>query len=219
MKGQLTEDEKIFRKFRLIFIKRISVPCYNDFMEFVRHSFVCTKCKKLFLFIIFLFFGGFSLFASETEEFAARHRQVPPPPQQFEPHHFPNGEMNYGGRKMKRRQFPFFVIGIKNEKAGDDFSFSVYFNDMIDTNSVLAQNIFVNEKPLLPNTEFLFNKNRRMLRFSIKKDFAGTERFSLRIKDIRSFDGRIIFPAELPQIEADSFFKYIPTENAWQKFL
>ncbi len=120
-----------------------------------------------------------------------------------------NGDMlNYNGRHMQRRNGIFVVIGVKVEEFGDKMAVSVYFNDAIDTISVSGEKILVNEVPLPPDTEFLFNKNRRMMRFQIEKSTTEAKPFSLKINSLKSFDGRKLIPYEENNLEAGSFPKY-----------
>ena len=126
----------------------------------------------------------------------------------------PNRTMNFNGRKMPRREGNFSAIGIKVDETEDFFTVSIFFNDALDSNSVEAHHIFINETPLPPKTEFLFNKNRHMLRFTTQKADGN---FTLKLSEIRSCDGKEMRPTEVSGLEGKSFFKFSPKEQKWQK--
>ena len=173
------------------------------------------KCLFIPLFLISVFFCAF---AEEGElDFPQKHDEthrfmpLPPPKRDI---------MNLNGRKMLRHDGKFSVTGVKLEKIPDRYVFSIYFNEPLDTRSVHSQRILINEFPLPPDTDFLFNKPRSMLRFSIKNPVLQTEKpslFSIRILEVRSFDGKILQPTEIKNIQADSFYKQSRGEQKWMK--
>lgn len=164
--------------------------------------------KKIFLLIqIFLFFGltfPFKIAAQDFQHEAMEHKNFPPP----------HGPMNYNGRKMPPHKGFFSAIGVKVDEKAGFLVLSVYFNDVIDTNSINPWQIFIDEAPLPPETEFLFNKNRHMMRFEI----TGRENFTLKITGAKSFDGKMMRPTEIKNLSANTFVKYGRTEQKWQKF-
>lgn len=110
---------------------------------------------------------------------------------------------------MPKKHGEFCVNGVKTVQIQDFVIISVYFNDVIDTNSVFAKNICVNYKPLPPFTEFLFSKNHRMMRFSLPKNENSSENevISLKITDFRSFDGRTLKDFEIKGLKIGEFYK------------
>ena len=138
--------------------------------------------------------------------------------QEFPPHHFsPHESMNYSGRKMPRNKDFFSIIGVKLDGAGDFLVFSIYFNDALDASSIHSRQIFIDDVQLPPQTEFLFSRNRRMMRFEIKK-IGLNENFALKIMGAKSFDGKILRATEIKSLTMNSFFKYNRMEKQWQKF-
>ena len=150
---------------------------------------------------IFIFlFAGFFLSA----------QTIPPrrPP-------LPNGErVNMNGRRMQKRTERFSLIGVKTEDSGDFLTVSFFFNEPVDANSVRTDAIFINDDHLPNETDFIFSKTRRMVRFSLAKQ---SEPFLLRVTDVRSYDGRLLDATEIPNLEADSFFKCSRKEQTWKK--
>ena len=103
--------------------------------------------------------------------------------------------MNYSGRKLSKKKIDFAVTGIKlDEKETEGtITFTIYFNDVIDTSSLGGENVLINNQPLQDDVTFLFNKNRNVIQFSISsKEYKTDENFSVEIKDIESYDGRIM---------------------------
>ena len=138
------------------------------------------------------------------------------------PHPRPHREsMNYSGRKMPRHAESFSAIGVKIEDGSNDvIAISVFFNDILDTNSIRGDSILINGAELPPGTEFIFSKTRQMMRVSIPRTaapHAAGSTFSLTLGGIRSFDGRAIKAEELHELSAGTFFKYSRKEQAWQK--
>ena len=130
--------------------------------------------------------------------------------------------VNYSGRKLSAGDGVFTVIGVKAEADDGDFLLlSVYFNDMVDSSSVQNRRIFVNEKALPPVTQFHFSKNRRMVKFKIKRPESGSESegegFSLRLVQFQSFKGRSMNPIELKGLDENCFFKFSREKREWQK--
>ena len=103
--------------------------------------------------------------------------------------------MNYNGRKLSKKKNNFAVTGIQadEKKTEGTITFTIYFNDVIDTASLGGENILINNQPLQDDVAFLFNKNRNVIQFSISsKEYKTDENFSVEIKDIESYDGRIM---------------------------
>ena len=155
--------------------------------------------KKRFHFSILIF-----LFSALLSLSAQNEVRLPP----RKPLNRPGDMMNLNGRQMQRRSGIFAVIGVKVEEFGDELAVSVYFSDALDTNSVNAKKILVNGANLPQDSEFLFNKNRRMLRLQIEKSLAGEKPFSLTISSLKSFDGRKLITFEEDNLEAGAFPKY-----------
>ena len=111
--------------------------------------------------------------------------------------------MNYSGRKLSKKKIDFAVTGIKlDEKETEGtITFTIYFNDVIDTASLGGENILINNQPLQDDVAFLFNKNRNVIQFSISsKEYKTDENFSVEIKDIESYDGRILQTFEIDNL-------------------
>ena len=163
--------------------------------------------KILSLFMIILFFAANpTVFSEEPPE--------PPPQNDFQHNQFPhkspprNMIMNYNGRKMPRRYCEFSIIGVKVEEEKKSLAILVYFNDALDTTSILERNILIDNRPLPPFTEFLFSKNRRMMRVPVDKRFFTQDQFfSLKIRGVRSFDGRFMENTEIQNLEPDCFLR------------
>ena len=103
--------------------------------------------------------------------------------------------MNYSGRKLSKKKINFAVTGIQvdEKKTDGTITFTIYFNDVIDTASLGGENILINNQLLQDDVTFLFNKNRNVIQFSISsKEYKTDENFSVEIKDIESYDGRIM---------------------------
>ncbi|MBQ9280759.1 MAG: hypothetical protein IJ207_00985 [Treponema sp.] len=124
------------------------------------------------------------------------------------------GERNPIVPKVPLKAEIFSIIGLKIEEAGDFFTISIYFNAAVDTNSLRAEHIFINERRLPSETEFLFNKNRHMARFTMPKTEG---EFFIRITNLRSSGGKIMNPTEIKNLEPNSFYKYSRGKNKWQK--
>ena len=119
-------------------------------------------------------------------------------------------------RKMPPRSENFSVIGLKIDESDDFFTISLYFNDAVNANSIKAEHIFINNLPISPETEFLFNKNRHMSRFTVSKKETLSD-FSIRITNLCSFDGKIMNPIELNNLETKTFYKFSREKHEWQK--
>jgi len=164
-------------------------------------NFLCytqlMKSRKFKLILLFLF----------TMAFLAA--------QMHGPRALPHGRgmgMNPGRRPI----FPenISLIGVKVEDSGKDLTLSLYFNGPVDGNSFNGPDIFIKDNPLSEETEFLFNKNRHMARFSIPPQEG---EFSLRLTKISSFDRKPLPPVELKNLEANTFLKYSREEQSWEK--
>ena len=165
------------------------LPCYN---------FSMMKKQALFL-LIFSYL--IPLFALPTKS----------------PH--PDSEiMHLNGKKLRRRDDFFRVVGIKVDDAGKKLTISIFFSDPIDTNTVACKKILVQEKFLPSDTRFLFSKNRQMLRFSLDKIFfhptlqKENDLFSLKIFGLRAFDLRPLHNFETKSLKPGSFLK-LPPKN------
>lgn len=90
---------------------------------------------------------------------------------------------------------------------------SLYFNDVLDTNSFVPRCILIDGLPLGADTEFLFNKNRRMVRFAAPE----AEVFTLTAENIRSFDGRVLKIMQIESLERGAFYKYSREKRTWKK--
>lgn len=108
----------------------------------------------------------------------------------------------------------FALIGVKIENSEDSFIISLYFNYAIDSESVTSRNILIDDEPVSVNTKFVFNKNRRMVRFNIEKK---SEEFSLRIKNISSLDGRLMHQIEWDNLNTAIFLRYDRECGKWTK--
>lgn len=166
------------------------------------------KKLRYFIFLIFLISHASDVMWAEN---------APRPPKNA-----PKSEnVNFNGRKMPRKNTPFFAIGVKvQDGAPDTISISVYFSDALDAHSVVSHHISIDGKQIPDTTEFLFNKTRHMVRFEIKKaDFSlDTQKtFSLTLTGARSFDGRTTKSIELSALEKDTFSKYDKETDEWQK--
>lgn len=136
--------------------------------------------------------------------------QMMPPPYQM--HHSEN--MHFNGRRMQRQNMIFALIGLKIEDKGLFCTLSLYFNAPVDSNSLEPDFIFIDGQPLPGETEFLFNKNRHMVRFDLKKR---EKPFTLKITKIASFDRRIMADTEFQELQPSSILKYSREERKWQK--
>ena len=190
---------------------------------------IIFSMKKNFLFFIpvFLFFSLAPAFSDESENIlASRLENESCFPQRLPPK---RNTMNFNGRKMQRHEGLFSVIGVKTEDFGELLSISIFFNAPVDSNSIHPQGFLISGKPLPPDTEFLFNKPRNKIRFEVKKsllflDSEGTENdstqkksFSLKILFAVSFDGKMIQQTEIPNLEANTFYKFHKGEQKWQE--
>lgn len=159
----------------------------------------------LFLILTFVFQPLFSQTADKAQNTARMMERRPIPRKNM---------------KMGRHEGNFSVIGIKIEESEELIVFSLYFNESIDTNSILGKNILINDRPLPQETEFLFNKVRRMLQFSMEKSALNAgEKAPLDLKIIyaKSFFGKILKASEIKNLETNSFFKYSRGTGTWQK--
>ena len=115
----------------------------------------------------------------------------------------------------QRPEGTFSVIGIKiEESGGEQLQLTLYFNGAVDTNSIRPDRILINGSRLPDETEFSFNKNRRMTRFLVSRPDAP---FSIRITNLSSFDKKTINPVRLQDLAAGDFFKYSWGRRTWQK--
>ena len=101
-------------------------------------------------------------------------------------HHVPKKDMmNYNGRKLSKKNNNFIVTGIKvdKEETEEVITFTVYFNDVIDTASLGGENILINNQAIKDDVSFLFNKNRNVMQFSVHcQEYQIDKNFSLEIK-------------------------------------
>ncbi|MCR4822468.1 MAG: hypothetical protein K5873_06300 [Treponema sp.] len=125
------------------------------------------------------------------------------------------------GRGMGENQERFFprsenfsLIGVKCEDSGKDFTISLYFNGPVDANSLANESIFIQDLPLPEESEFLFNKNRFMARFTIPRQEG---EFSIRLMNISSFNRNPMPTIELKNLEANTFLKFSREEHKWEK--
>ena len=112
--------------------------------------------------------------------------------------------MNYNGRKLSKKKNNFAVTGIRvdEKKTEGTVTFTIYFNDVIDTSSLGGENVLINNQPLQDDVTFLFNKNRNVMQFSISaKEYGTDENFSVQIKDIESYDGRTLQAFEIDDLK------------------
>ena len=120
----------------------------------------------------------------------------------------------------------FMAVGVKVEGTKEGtLSVSVYFNDAVRPESVRGNRVRINGKPLPEKMPFLFNKSRRMIRFSLKNprgreggEDMKNNAFSLFISDFRSVGDRMLKPLELTDIRAGDFYKFSRSRLSWQKF-
>ena len=149
---------------------------------------------------------------------------LPPKPMQLD-----KEIMHLNGRKLRRRDDFFRVVGIKAEDSEKNLTISIFFSDPIDTSTVSCKKILIQEKFLPPDTEFLFSKKRQMLRFTLGKDFfspplqSESYPFSLKIFGLRAFDSRSLHNFETKSLKSGSFLKLSPrnkdkAEQACQTF-
>ena len=111
--------------------------------------------------------------------------------------------MHYNGRKLSKKKNNFAVTGIRvdEEKTEATVTFTIYFNDVIDTSSLGGENVLINNQFLQADVTFLFNKNRNVMQFSISaKEYGTDEKNSVQIKDIESYDGRILQTFEIDDL-------------------
>ena len=112
--------------------------------------------------------------------------------------------MNYNGRKLSKKKNNFAVTGIQvdEKKTDGTITFTIYFNDVIDTSSLGGENVLINNQPLQDDVTFLFNKNRNVMQFLISaKEYGTGENFSVQIKDIESYDGRTLQTFEIDDLK------------------
>ena len=119
-------------------------------------------------------------------------------------HHVPKKDMmNYNGRKLSKKNNNFIVTGIKvdKEETEEVITFTIFFNDVIDTASLDRENILINNQTLKEDVTFLFNKNRNIMQFSVlSQEYQIDNNFSLEIKDIESYDKRIMQVLEIDDL-------------------
>ena len=165
--------------------------------------------------LLFLFFSLCTahIFAQMPDDEQTFFRKMPPPP--------PRHDFHGNGMRIPRQDGVFSVIGVKIEGQGDMLVFSLYFNDAIETNSIVASHILLNDRPLPADTEFFFNKVRRKMRFSVPEAVvlqSGNGDFSLKLMYAKSLFGKIMPPTEIKPLAPDAFFKYSRKEESWQRF-
>ena len=111
--------------------------------------------------------------------------------------------MNYNGRKLSKANNNFIVTGIKVDKKETEevITFTIFFNDVIDTASLDRENILINNHTLKEDVIFLFNKNRNIMQFSVlSQEYQIDNNFSLEIKGIESYDKRIMQVLEIDDL-------------------
>jgi hypothetical protein len=126
--------------------------------------------------------------------------------------------LNYGGRRISTEaKARFSLIGVKVQPAEKEgyLTVSLYFNDIIDVKTAVHGNIFLNERPLLPETRFYFLKNGHGFSFIIKKQ---EKNFALRFAGIKNLDGTPLNPVRLEGFDEHTFWQYSREEGKWQKF-
>jgi len=125
---------------------------------------------------------------------------------------------NYGGRRVfVETEKKFSLIGVKvqeSESRKNFLNITLYFNDIIDSASVSAKNIFYNDRPIWKETKFYFSKKGQSVSFELKK---GEESSSIRFEQIKNLDGQIIRPVRLTDFAKENFWKYSKEEHIWQK--
>ena len=124
----------------------------------------------------------------------------------------------YGGRRILSDSKRYFtLIGAKSQKSKSDSGFLIitaYFNDIIDSSSVAARNIFINNRPLPDETRFFFSKKGQSVSFIIKD--AGKP-FFLQFSEIKNLEGKIMNKIRLNNFNESTFWQYSREEKAWQK--
>jgi len=131
----------------------------------------------------------------------------------FGPSH-PMGKNHQGPMQRLPAGDYFALIGVRVEERENEMILSLFFNDRLNTTSLNRNSILINGQKLAPGTEILFNKNRRMARFSIEKK---REAFTLTLTGLKSDSGKMIKDTEVENLEGNTFFKFGRGEHSWQK--
>ncbi len=175
-----------------------------------------TKTMNCFKksYIHFLFFSFFmtmpcaGLLANPGQE------DFPPlPPDQDKPF-FTNPEtprkdadsiIHYRGNRMYMEDVAFEIADTKCERLNDNtIIVEIIFTQSINPRSMGLESIFIDGEPLPDGTRFLFNRRGDTVKVFV---IMVSDEFSMRVQNIRSFNGNLIEPAvfivDLPEEQED----------------
>lgn len=123
--------------------------------------------------------------------------------------------INYGGKKLKKTK-EFHIIGVKtSQNKNNKLSIEIYFNDVLNAQSVKTNKILINKKPLPQDTRFYFSKNAKILKFYINNTHKN---FDICILGLKSFDNKKLKVLELNNLSSNTFYKINKETKEWQKY-
>jgi len=160
----------------------------------IKTHFIISLMKKIiFIFMLFSFF--LHAFANPSQASRGRPEPKNPPPRMDKNDKRINSSapksstLNFRGQRITIKDEPIKIINTLIEKKGKEtFSVVLNFNQSINPSSVLTENIILNGNCIDSETKFVFNRRTDSVNFYI--DCKKVE--SLELKNIESFDGKII---------------------------
>ncbi len=168
--------------------------------------------------IHFLFFSFFLTIPCSVCLANPGQEEFPPlPPDQDKPF-FENPELparnpdkiiNYRGNRVYKdnAEAAFGIINISCERLDENaVTMEVVFNQSINPRSITHESIFINQKPLDPDTHFLFNRKGNIIKL---KFYTEEDTVICIIQKILSFDGNPLPPTKA---EVEIFSPQIITE-------
>lgn len=97
---------------------------------------------------------------------------------------------SFRGKRVPLNNFPSNVQieEVSKSQNSSGFQIDVKFSNPVDAHSVFAKNIYVNEIPLSENTELIFSRDMKSLRFYVK--LLNQNDLKIRIEGVKSVDGK-----------------------------
>lgn len=115
----------------------------------------------------------------------------------------------------RKPEEPFMPVFFKTFQDENYVYLEVIFNSAIKKESIFEAFILINDKPV--EKEFiLFSRDGHRCKFRL---YHSVEEFvNIKMEGIMSWDGLIISPVELINIEKNSMYKFDRETGQWQKF-
>lgn len=125
--------------------------------------------------------------------------------------------MSYHGMRLKSDVSEFFLTEVSAKKYNERFfAVNFKFNIVINPQSVLPENIFVDSLPLPRDCSIVYNKVGNLLRIILPLETIKNECFSMKINHIQSFND-IEIPEIYIQKVFDGYSASFSNEGEWRE--